>query len=168
VKTYEAYLGLGANLGDRGAALNGAAAAIAKIPGVRLLDVSPVYETEPIGAVEQPPFLNAVVAVETTLAPADLLPLLREIETALGRRERERWGPREIDIDILLYDGLVYSDEAVTVPHPEMERRRFVLVPLREIAPDLVHPVNGMRVEEMAAAVRDNGRVKLSSTRIRW
>jgi 2-amino-4-hydroxy-6-hydroxymethyldihydropteridine diphosphokinase len=168
VKTYEAYLGLGANLGDRGAALNGAAAAIAKIPGVRLLDVSPVYETEPIGAVEQPPFLNAVVAVETTLAPADLLPRLREIETALGRRERERWGPREIDIDILLYDGLVYSDEAVTVPHPEMERRRFVLVPLREIAPDLVHPVNGMRVEEMAAAVRDAGRVKLSSTRIRW
>jgi len=84
---------------------------------------------------------------------------VQRIESAIGRSTGERWGPREIDIDLLVYDGVVYSDQGVTVPHPDLERRKFVLVPLREIAPDLVHPVSGLTAEEMAAACREGGRV---------
>ena len=94
---------------------------------------------------------------------------MKRIEGVVGRTEGggERWGPREIDIDILLYDGLVYTDDAVTVPHAEMERRKFVLIPLREIAPELVHPVSGLTVEELAAACPDTGRVVKTSYHIR-
>lgn len=168
MKTYAVYLGLGANLGDRPHALNAAAAAVAALPGVSVVEASRVYETAPVGPEEQPPFLNAALSIETSLSPPELLARLKEIELALGRQHRERWGPREIDIDILLYDGLVHDDGSLRVPHPDMHLRRFVLVPLRDIAPDLVHPANGMRVEEMAEAVREQERVKLTSYRIRW
>jgi len=100
--------------------------------------------------------------------PPELLRGAKSIEEQLGRRERERWGPREIDIDILLYDGLVYTDDTVTVPHPELERRRFVLVPLREIAPDLVHPVSGLTITELAAACEGQGKIKKTAYRIQW
>ena len=168
MKSYDVYIGLGANLGDRAAALNAACAELAKLPGTKLQMGSPVYETVPVGNTEQPVFLNAVVSLETILEPPALLREAKRIESALGRQHRDRWGPREIDIDLLLYDGLVYTDDTVTVPHPEMDSRRFVLVPLRDIAPDLVHPVNGRTVVELAAACPAQGGIKRTPYHLRW
>lgn len=167
MNTYRVFLGLGSNIGERDRHLNRAASEIAKIADTRLVWCSSVYETDPFGKTDQPKFLNAAAELETQLGPPELMRELRRIESALGRTPGERWGPREIDIDILLYDGLVHSDESVTVPHPDLEHRRFALVPLREIAPDLVHPVNGMTVEEMASACADSGRVVKTPYHIR-
>ncbi len=166
MKTYSAFIGLGSNLGERHRFLNAAAAEVRRLPGTKVIWYSSVYETDPYGVKDQPKFLNAVGEIETELHPKDLLKELKRIEESVGRKARERWGPREIDLDILLYDGFVYSDETVTVPHPEIERRKFVLLPLREIAPDLVHPVSGMTVEELARQCRDEGRVVKTSYRI--
>ena len=166
MKTYQVFIGLGSNLGERHRYLNMAAAEIKRIPGVKVVWYSSVYETDPYGVQEQPKFLNAVGELETGLLPPALLKELKWIEQSVGRKERERWGPREIDLDILIYDGLVHSDESVTVPHPELEKRKFVLIPLREIAPDLVHPVSGMTVDELARQCRDEGRVVKTSYRI--
>ncbi|RPH35253.1 2-amino-4-hydroxy-6-hydroxymethyldihydropteridine diphosphokinase [bacterium] len=166
MKTYSVFIGLGSNLGERHRFLNAAAAELRGLPGTTVIWYSSVYETDPYGVKEQPKFLNAVGEIETSLDPPELLKELKRIEQSVGRKGRERWGPREIDLDILVYDGLVYSDESVTVPHPELERRKFVLLPLREIAPDLVHPVNGMTVEERTRQCRDEGRVVKTSYRI--
>lgn len=160
MKTYSVFLGLGSNLGDRQRFLQQAVNGVRQVPELRLVRTSGVYESDPFGRGDQPPFLNACVEITTGLTPPELLSRLKDLESRLGRSSRERWGPREIDIDILAYDGLVHVDDRVTVPHPGLEQRRFVLVPLREIAPDLVHPVNGMTVEELAAACRDAGKVK--------
>lgn len=168
MRTYDVFVGLGANLGDRAAALDAACAALGRLTGTRVLAGSPVYETRPVGVTEQPSFLNAVVWLETVLEPGGLVGETQKIESALGRVHRERWGPREIDIDILLYDGLVYADPAVTVPHPAMETRRFVLVPFRDIAPDVVHPVSGRRIGELAAACSGQGGIKRTSYCLRW
>jgi 2-amino-4-hydroxy-6-hydroxymethyldihydropteridine diphosphokinase len=165
--TYRVYLSLGSNLGARQDYLNRAAAEIARLPGGRLVWCSSVYETEPYGNTAQEKFLNAVAEIETTLDPPRLMGEVKRIEKLLGRTASERWGPREIDIDILVYDGLVHSGDGLEVPHPDMERRKFVLVPLREIAPDLVHPVNGMTVTEMADACRDSSRVVKTTYHIR-
>jgi 2-amino-4-hydroxy-6-hydroxymethyldihydropteridine diphosphokinase len=164
---YRVFVGLGSNLGERERFLQDAARRLGAIPGTSVVWFSSVFETDPYGKAEQPRFLNVAAEVTTSLDPPALLSALKGIETSLGRTKSERWGPREIDLDILLYDGLVYADEAVRVPHPELEHRRFVLVPLREIAPDLIHPVSGLTVEEMAAACRDQGRVVKTSFHIR-
>ena len=166
MKTYTVFIGLGSNLGERHRFLNAAAAEIRRLPGTKVVWYSSVYETDPYGVENQPKFLNAVGELETSFLPAELLRELKRIERSTGRKERERWGSREIDLDILLYDGFVYSDETVTVPHPELELRKFVLLPLREIAPDLVHPVSGMTVEELARVCPDEGRVVKTSYRI--
>ena len=160
--TRRVFLGLGSNLGAREEFLNGAAAGIARIPETKLIWCSSVYESDPYGNTAQGKFLNAAAEIETSLAPPDLLGEIKRIERALGRTPAERWGPREIDIDILIYEGLVHSADGLEVPHPGIAQRRFVLVPLREIAPDLVHPVNGMTVTEMADACRDGSRVVMT------
>lgn len=165
---YRVFLGLGSNVGARQDFLNRAAAEIARLPGGRLVWCSSVYETEPYGNTAQAKFLNSVAEIETPLDPPRLMEEVKRIEGVLGRTASERWGPREIDIDILLYDGLVYSAEGLEVPHADIERRKFVLVPLREIAPDLVHPVSGMMVSEMSNACRDDSRVVKTSYHIRW
>jgi 2-amino-4-hydroxy-6-hydroxymethyldihydropteridine diphosphokinase len=165
---HRVFLGLGSNLGGRQDFLNRAAAEIARIPGGRLIWCSSVYESDPYGTVAQGKFLNAVAEIETPLDPAQLLGEVKRIENVVGRTPSERWGPREIDIDILIYDGLVHSGEGLEVPHPDMERRKFVLVPLREIAPDLIHPVSGMTVSEMADACRDGSRVVKTTYHIRF
>jgi len=168
MSSYRVFLGLGSNIGDRLGFLNRAAAEISRLRGTTIVWASSVYETSPVGKEPQASFLNAVLEVTTSLPPGELLPEVKGLEQKIGRSPGERWGPREIDIDILLYDGVVVRDAAVAVPHPEMENRRFVLVPLREIAPDVVHPVSGMTVEELARACRDSGRVVRIQGRIQW
>ena len=168
MKTYRVFLSLGSNLGDRHQYLNRAMAEIKQIPSTKVIWASSVYETSPYGSPDQPLFLNAAAELETALLPAELLSHLKGIEQKLGRVSHERWAPREIDLDILLYDGLAVNDATVTVPHPELEKRRFVLVPLREIAPDVVNPVSGQTAEELAAACRDTGRVVKTQYRIQW
>ena len=164
---YRVFIGVGSNVGDRAGMLNRAAREIAKIGAVKIVQWSPVYETDPVGKTDQPRFLNAACELQTGLAPADLMRELISIEERLGRTRGERWGPREIDLDILVYDGLAQAGPAVTVPHPELEHRRFVLVPLRELDPDLVHPVSGMTVAELADACSGQARVQRTSHHIK-
>lgn len=131
----KAYISLGSNQGDRMELLRKAVAMLNAKEATRVLCASSVYETAPVGYVDQPPFLNAVVAIETELSPHELLAACQAIEAALGRVRTVRWGPRTIDLDIILIDDLQIDDERLTVPHPRMAERAFVLVPLAEIAP---------------------------------
>jgi 2-amino-4-hydroxy-6-hydroxymethyldihydropteridine diphosphokinase len=133
-----AYIGLGSNVGDRLDYLR-RALGVLEAKGIRIVGVSSVYETDPVGP-PQPDYLNAVAEVSTALAPAGLVRALKEAETEAGRMQRERWGPREIDLDLLLYGDETIDEEGVTVPHPELTHRAFVLVPLIEIAPWLDLP----------------------------
>ncbi len=135
-----AYIGLGSNLGRREENLVRAISLLSSSPGIRVLRRASLYETEPVGVEDQPWFLNTVVEVETSLSPRGLLCRLKEIERELGREERGRWGPREIDLDLLLYGDLIIEEDGLILPHPELHRRRFVLEPLGELAPELVHP----------------------------
>ncbi len=166
MKTYNAFLGLGSNVGERQKFLNQAVLELKKLANTKIVCASAIYETEPYGKTDQAKFLNAALEIETILTPPELVKEVKAIEERLGRTPTEKWGPREIDIDILLYDGLVHDDETIKVPHPELENRRFVLVPLREIAPDIVHPVSGMTISELAGACKDAGRVVRTSHRI--
>ena len=144
------YLGLGSNVGDREGLLRRALAALEATEGVRVLAASGVYETEPWGDAEQAPFLNLVVLVSSSLDPVALLGEVKRIEAELGRQPRRRWGPREIDIDLLWCEGLEWNTPELQVPHPLVAERPFVLAPLAELAPDLRLP-DGRRVAEAAA-----------------
>ena len=135
-----AYLALGSNIGDRRASLQLAVDTLAAEPGVRLLAVSRVYETDPVGGPVQDDYYNAVVALDTDLDPWALLALAQRCEEAAHRVRRERWGPRTLDVDVLLYDDLHLDDPALTIPHPRMWERDFVLVPLADVAPERVPP----------------------------
>lgn len=149
-------IGIGSNLGDRHAYLRGAAAALTAL----LADVrfSGVYRTEPVGRRDQPAFLNACAVGRTSLPAPDLLAELKAFERAAGRRAGgPRWGPRVLDLDILLYDGEVVEEPGLRIPHPRLARRAFALVPLREIAPEWVHPVHGVTIGELAARVDASG-----------
>jgi 2-amino-4-hydroxy-6-hydroxymethyldihydropteridine diphosphokinase len=148
---HRVYLGLGSNLGDRLAILQAALARLAA--QVTVEAVSSFYDTEPVGYAAQPRFLNAVCRGTTALEPEALLAFVKGIEAALGRQPSARFGPRLIDIDILLYDDLVLDTPTLTLPHPRLAERAFVLRPLAELAPELVHPVLGKSVAALAAAV---------------
>lgn len=148
-----AYIGIGSNLGDREATISRALELLDDPPETRLRQVATVRETEPVGVVDQPPFLNTAVLLETTLGPRELLDRLLGIERSLGRvRTGERWGPRTLDLDLLLYGGAVLDEPGLTLPHPLLHERRFVLEPLHELAPDLVVPGRG-RVDELLSAL---------------
>jgi 2-amino-4-hydroxy-6-hydroxymethyldihydropteridine diphosphokinase len=149
------YLALGTNLGDRPANLRAAVDSLP--PAVNFLAGSPVYETPPWGLTDQPAFLNMAVRGETALPPLELLRRLKQLEVSLGRQPGVRWGPRLIDIDILFYDDLVIDQPGLIVPHPRLHERAFVLVPLADLAPDLVHPVLGKSVRELLAGVNAEG-----------
>ena len=156
---HSVYLGLGANLGDREANLRRAVDLLSQ--GVRVLRVSPIYETDPVGYVEQPPFLNTVAEGITAWEPEALLDLAKAIEGQMGREATVRFGPRPIDIDILLYDDLILDSERLTIPHPRLAERAFVLVPLADLAPDLQHPVIGKTMGKLFDAVQGREGVRL-------
>ncbi|HEV2105211.1 MAG TPA: 2-amino-4-hydroxy-6-hydroxymethyldihydropteridine diphosphokinase [Candidatus Eisenbacteria bacterium] len=139
----KAYIGLGANLGDREGTLRAALEALARLPDSTLVRASSMYDTEPVGVEDQPNFLNAVAQLDTLLTARQLLWNLLLIEKRLGRVRTQRWGPRVLDLDLLLYGDLVVEEDDLRVPHPELTRRSFVLVPLVELDPLLVHPATG-------------------------
>jgi len=146
----KAYVSLGSNLGDRAATLDQAIRRLRERAGLRVTAVSPVYETEPEGILDQPKFLNQVAELETELDPEDLLGILRGIENDLGRVRRERWGPRTIDLDLLLVGDRRVDSPTLKLPHPRLHERRFVLEPLADVAPDLAIPGSGGRTVRQA------------------
>jgi 2-amino-4-hydroxy-6-hydroxymethyldihydropteridine diphosphokinase len=154
--TVRAYVGIGANLGDPAAQVRGAIAALAALPGTRLAAASSLYRTAPIGYADQPEFVNAVAALDTALAPHALLDALQAIERRAGRERSFRNAPRTLDLDLLLYGDAAIADAALTVPHPRMHERAFVLAPLAEIAPDASIPGHG-RAVDCAARLPDQG-----------
>ncbi len=157
---HTAYLGLGSNIGDRELNLLRAVAELGRLPGSRITALSGFYDTEPVGGVPQDNFLNAVLRLETPLAPHELLAELHRIETEVFRRKRTiPQGPRSMDLDILLYDRLVLESEGLVIPHPRLHQRRFVLVPLSEIASGYLHPVLDRSIAELLRDLPEGERV---------
>ncbi len=154
----QAFLGLGSNVGDRKAALALAIEALGGEP-LRLISRSSLYRTDPVEVIDQEEFLNQVVAVETGLEPAALLALCLKIEGTLGRVRKRDKGPRILDLDLLLHGDAVLRSTGLVVPHPRLHLRRFVLVPLAEIAPEVRHPVLGLTAAEMLQCCPDRSRV---------
>ena len=152
------YIALGTNLGDRLANLRTAIQSMP--PEVKVLAESHVYETPPWGYEDQPAFLNMVIKAETKLEPEPLLKYLKQLEVELGREQNIRWGPRLIDLDILFYDDLVLASPPLVIPHPRLHERAFVLVPLADVAPDLIHPVLKQSVRDLLVAIEAQGIVR--------
>jgi 2-amino-4-hydroxy-6-hydroxymethyldihydropteridine diphosphokinase len=161
-------LGLGSNLGDREQQLQQALKRLTELADVRVAAVSNIYETKPVGDTDQPDFLNMAAMVETTLTPIELLKRCLSVETDMGRVRTRRWGPRIIDVDLLVYNDITLETPELRLPHPEIVNRSFVLIPLNDIAPEL-HLSNGRSVGELAGAclAREQNDVLLWK-RVRW
>ena len=143
------FLGLGSNIGDRAANIGRARRLLEEVAGGRVVGMSSLIETRPVGYEDQPDFINAALEIETTLEPRGLLTQIKRIEREIGRKETFRFGPRVIDIDILLFGDRLVDDPGLTIPHPRMHERRFVLGPLAEIAPEVVHPIYNRTIMDM-------------------
>lgn len=154
-----AFVGIGANLGEPAAACREAVAILARIPGIRVLRSSSLYRTEPVGPQEQPWFINAVAEIRSERSPRMLFSALKETERRMGRQAGAKWGPRLIDLDLLLYGQEVLREEGLVIPHPELHRRRFVLVPLCEIASYAIHPAFGVSMRGLLDRLTDPSRV---------
>ena len=156
---FNAYIGIGSNLGNRTENCIAALDAISNF--IVIESVSSFYETDPKGVEDQPKFINAVAKVSTLLSPLNLLNSLKEVERQLGREKKERWGPRVIDLDLLLYEDFILDSQELTLPHKELHRRRFVLEPLYEIEPWLEHPVLKQTVSTILKNLEDEKEVTL-------
>jgi len=155
-----AFVGLGSNLGERETLIRLALDDIARLPETRLTRVSSLYDTEPVGEVEQSNFLNAVAQIDTGLAPRQLLWNLQLVERRLGRTRTRRWGPRTIDLDLLLFGDVIVDEPDLKIPHPELTRRAFVLVPLTELDPLRTHPVTGETLVAQLSRLEAGPRVR--------
>ncbi len=156
-----AFIGIGTNLGDRKKHIAEALERLERRTDIKVIKSSSLYVTEPIGYVGQDWFLNCVVEVMTSMPPRELLSHCLSIEEQMGRTRTMQWGPRIIDLDILLYDDTVIEDDELTVPHPNMDKRRFVLVPIVEIAPDVIHPKLNKTVTDLLKNLKDAHKVDL-------
>jgi len=154
------FIGAGSNLGDRKSLIGEAIKALDENPDIEVVAESGLYETEPVGLVDQRDFLNAVIEIRTSLDPKRLLICLKQVERDLGRQPRRDWGPREIDLDILLMGDRVIESPELVIPHSEMRNRRFVLKPLAELASDLTHPVLGRKICDLLDGLEDERGVK--------
>ena len=152
-----AFIGAGANLGEPVRQLWQAQQELRQSPGIKFLGASSFYRTQPVGPIEQPPFINAVFSLECGMSPQELLTLLLDVEGRMGRVRKERWGPRLIDLDLLFFDEAIISGQGLEVPHPRLHERRFVLAPLVEIAPDVVHPILKKSAFDLLAALPAEG-----------
>ncbi len=155
------YLGLGSNVGNRLENLTHAITQIEKIPQTTITKKSNIYETEPVGVETQENFFNTTIEIKTELSVEQLYQHLKTIEKNLGRKHRERWGPREIDIDILLFGNHTIETELITVPHKELHKRQFVLTPLQEIAKDCIHPIFQKTITTLQQECNDIHAVKI-------
>ena len=150
------FLGLGTNEGNRQQNLENCIIEIKKTAFIKITKCSSIYESEPVGYINQNWFLNAVLKAEAEIDPVELLTIVKKIEDKMGRKQALRWGPRVIDIDILAYGEKVITSENLTIPHPEMHNRRFVLIPLAEIDPSFIHPQKKFSVEKMMRQCPEN------------
>jgi dihydroneopterin aldolase/2-amino-4-hydroxy-6-hydroxymethyldihydropteridine diphosphokinase len=159
---HSVYLGLGSNVGDRIEFLAAAIRGISDIETTVVDAVSPVYQTEPVGNTAHHEFLNLAISVQTDLTPQQFHKKMKWLEKEIGRMESERWGPREIDIDLLLFDALIIHTDDLQIPHREIVQRRFVLQPLAEIAPNKLHPIERKTIEELYNETTDSHSVTYS------
>lgn len=155
-KEVTAYIGIGSNIGDRAARLNSSVELLNEKEGIEVTSLSSFYNTAPIGYLEQPDFLNAVVEIKTVLPASELLHICGLIEKELKRERLIHWGPRTIDLDILLYGNQIINAEHLNIPHPRMHERAFVLEPLNEINPSAIHPVFQKTVQELYEAIMED------------
>ena len=150
------FIGLGSNQGDRKALLTDALKSLEAQDGITVVNQSLVYETSPVGGPEQSDYLNQVIEIETIYSPNDLLALLKETENKYGRTRAIKNGPRTLDCDILLYDDICISNEELTIPHPRMHERLFVIKPLADIAPNVVHPIKNVSIKKLLQVISNN------------
>ncbi len=155
-----AYIGIGSNIGDKAIQCKDAISEILKVDRHKLLAKSSLYKTKPVGYTSQDWFINGVIKIETDLEPPDLLQMLKAIEVQLGRTETFRWGPRTIDLDILLFDDKKIETEELQIPHPHLHERQFVLIPLAEIDRHLIHPVLKKTIGELLGNIKEDQEVE--------
>jgi len=157
--THDAYIAIGSNLGDRQATIDRAIQNIDALDAVRIIEQSSIIETPPVGDIEQGPYLNGVVHVQSTIAARDLLDSLLQIETIHGRdrSQEQRWGPRTLDLDLIVFGDQVIDEPGLQVPHPRLHERSFVLIPLAEIAPDILIPIQNETPRQLLRALGGAG-----------
>jgi 2-amino-4-hydroxy-6-hydroxymethyldihydropteridine diphosphokinase len=159
--THQVYVGIGSNVGNKRENFFEAVTRLAKLPDTRVLKESSLYESEPLGDAKEW-YVNGAVEIETKFKPDMLLKKFKNIERAMGRKKiKKRWGARIIDLDILLFDAAVVKKKNLRIPHPEMPTRKFVLIPLSEIAPQVIHPELGLTISEMLIGVKDDKKIHL-------
>ncbi len=154
------FIGIGSNIGDRLESLKKASNKIDHLLQTKIVNISSIYETEPVGNKQQPKFLNAVLELDTNISPWNFMAELKKIEIEVGRTRNEHWGPREIDLDILYFGDEIINDIELHIPHPEIANRRFVLIPLNEIARDFFDPLRHKSIEVLLHHCQDTGGVR--------